>query len=405
MITNLKLKHLDYFLDIYAPVDFLPTHGKGSRLYDVNNNMVIDFSAGIAVNSLGHAHPALTGAIVDQASKLWHCSNIMVNQPSIELARLLVEKSCFDKVFFCNSGTEANEAALKLARRYALKNFDKKNKIVAFKNSFHGRTLFAVSVGGQTKYSQDFAPLPSGIEHGIFNDINSAISLINHETAAVIVEPIQAEGGVITADINFLKKLRELCDKYNAILIFDEVQTGIGRTGKLFAYEHYGVEPDIISLAKALGCGFPIGAILIKEKFANGFDIGSHGTTFGGNPLACSVAIVALKIISNPEFLTQVSNKSTDFFNMLNNINNELQIYEEIRGTGLLIGAELKNEYKNKARNLMDLGFKYGVATLTATTNVTRFTPPLIINPIDISYGFERFYNAIKEFKVTNINN
>ncbi|MDD3266411.1 MAG: acetylornithine/succinyldiaminopimelate transaminase [Burkholderiales bacterium] len=399
MTANFQSEHLDYFLDIYGQVDFLPIYGHESRLYDINNNMVIDFSAGIAVNSLGHAHPALIGALVEQANKLWHCSNIMLNQPALELAKLLVEKSCFDKVFFCNSGTEANEAALKLARRYAFKNFNKKNKIVSFKNSFHGRTLFAVSVGGQTKYSQDFAPLPSGIEHGIFNDINSAISLINDETAAVIVEPIQAEGGVIPADINFLKKLRELCDEHKAILIFDEVQTGLGRTGKLFAYEHYGVEPDIISLAKALGCGFPIGAILVKEKFANGFEIGSHGTTFGGNPLACSVALIAFKIISNPEFLTQVLNKSTVFFNIINEINNDLQIYDDIRGIGLLIGAELKDEYKNKARDLMNLGFKYGVATLTATADVTRFTPPLIINHIDINYGFERFYNAIKELK------
>lgn len=392
MTTNYREEFANYLLDIYGQVDFVPVDGHGARLYDANNQMVIDFAAGIAVNALGHTHPALINALTEQAHKLWHCSNIMVNQPAVELAKALIEKSCCDKAFFCNSGTEANEAALKLARRFALINYGAhKHKIVSFKNSFHGRTLFSVTVGGQSKYSEDFAPLPAGIEHGIFNDLVSAASLIDENTAAVIVEPIQAEGGVIPASGEFLQHLRALCDKYNAVLIFDEVQTGIGRTGKLFAYEHYNVEPDVISLAKALGCGFPIGAILVKDKFASGFAIGSHGTTFGGNPLACSVALAAFNIISQPEFLTDVASKAAQFKQHIQLINDEFAIYDEIRGNGLLIGAQLKPTYHGKAKDIMSAAFKHGVATLIASPNVTRFTPPLIINDEDVELGFASF--------------
>lgn len=399
MITNYHEEFSKYLLDIYGQVDFVPIKGNGSRLYDNNNRMVIDFMAGIAVNALGHAHPALIEALTKQAQQIWHCSNIMVNQPAVELAKLLTSISCFDKAFFCNSGTEANEAALKLARRYSLKKFGAhKHNIVSFKNSFHGRTLFSVSVGGQSKYSADFAPLPEGITHGIFNDINSACELINENTAAVIVEPIQAEGGVIPANKEFLQQLRALCDKHHAVLIFDEVQTGIGRTGKLFAYEHYQVEPDIISLAKALGGGFPIGAILVKEEFTHGFEIGSHGTTFGGNPLACSVAMAAIKIISQPQFLSNVTIQAQKFISHLHDINNEFQLYQEIRGLGLLIGAELNPQHAGKAKQIMTNGFKYGVATLIASPNVTRFTPPLNIKNDDIELGFMRFKLAIQEF-------
>lgn len=399
MITNYNKEFTDYLLDIYGQVEFTPTHGVGARLYDDNNRMVIDFMAGIAVNALGHSHPVLIEALTKQANKIWHCSNIMVNQPAVELAKLLVANSCCHKAFFCNSGTEANEAALKLARRYGLKSAGSNKKtIVSFKNSFHGRTLFAVSVGGQHKYSEDFAPLPAGIEHGIFNDLSSADELINENTAAVIVEPIQAEGGVIPATVEFLQHLRKLCDKYNAILIFDEVQTGIGRTGKLFAYQHYQVEPDIITLAKALGGGFPIGAILVKDKFAHGFDIGSHGTTFGGNPLACSVGLATVQTINQPKFLNDVNVKAQKFTEYLQQLNDEFKLYQEIRGRGLLIGAELNHAHQNKAKQLMVNGFKYGVASLIASPNVSRFTPPLVIKDEDIELGFTRFRLALQKF-------
>jgi acetylornithine/N-succinyldiaminopimelate aminotransferase len=385
-----------YFLDIYGQVDFMPVSAKGSRMYDADGTEVIDFAAGIAVNSLGHCHPELIAALTAQAQKLWHVSNIMVNQPALKLGKLLTENSCCDKAFICNTGTEAIEAALKLARRYNLKTFGKdKHKIVSFKNSFHGRTLFAVSAGGQSKYSEDYAPLPAGISHAEYNNLESIEAMINESTAAVIVEPIQAEGGIIPANPEFLQKLRELCDKHQAILIFDEVQTGVGRTGKLFAYEHYAIEPDIICLAKALGAGFPIGAILVKEKYSSGFEIGSHGTTLGGNPLACAVATKAFSIINTPEVLNGVQKKAQQFRQHLEEINNKLDIYKEIRGKGLLIGMELNDNYAGRAKEIMQAGFKNKVATLMASPNVTRFTPSLIIPEEDIMLGCQRFLDGL----------
>lgn len=385
-----------YFLDIYGQVDFMPVSAKGSRMYDTDGTEVIDFAAGIAVNNLGHCHPELIAALTAQAQQLWHVSNIMVNQPALELGKLLTKNSCCDKAFICNTGTEAIEAALKLARRYNLKNFGKdKHKIISFKNSFHGRTLFAVSAGGQSKYSEDYAPLPAGINHAEYNNLESIEAMIDESTAAVIVEPIQAEGGIIPANPEFLQKIRELCDKHQAILIFDEVQTGVGRTGKLFAYQHYAIEPDIICLAKALGAGFPIGAILVKEKYISGFEIGSHGTTFGGNPLACAVATKAFSIINTPEVLNGVKQKSQLFRQHLEEINNKLGIYKEIRGKGLLIGMELNDSYAGRAKEIMQAGFKNKVATLMASPNVTRFTPSLIIPEEDIMLGCQRFLDGL----------
>lgn len=396
---NTYQQYTDYCLDLYGQVDFVPVSGKGSRLYGENNQEVIDLAGGIAVNALGHAHPKMIKTLTAQAKKLWHVSNIMVNQPALHLSKLLIENSCFDKAFLCNSGTEAVEAGLKLARRFARNNFTaQKNKIVSFKNSFHGRTLFAVSVGGQSKYSEEFGPLPDGIIHGVFNDLSSATELIDSNTAVVIVEPIQAEGGIVLADSAFLLKLRELCDKYQVILMFDEVQSGIGRTGKLFAYQHYPVEPDLISLAKALGGGFPIGAILVKDKFKSGLELGSHGTTFGGNPLASAVASCVFEIINTPKILSGVTERGEIFKSGIAEINKELGIYGDIRGLGLLIGAELLPKHHGRAREIMLNGFKHGVATLIASPNVTRFTPSLIIPKTDINLGLERFHQSLLTF-------
>ncbi len=396
---NLRQEYPNYFLDIYGQVDFVPVRGVGSRLYGANDEEVIDFAGGIAVNALGHAHPQMIAALTTQAQKLWHVSNIMVNQPAVELGKALVNASDFDKVFICNSGTEAVEAGLKLARRYGLVNFGAhKHKVVSFNNSFHGRTLFGVSAGGQSKYSADFAPLPAGIIHGEFNDLASAEELIDGNTVVVIVEVIQAEGGVIKASTEFLLKLRELCNKHHAILMFDEVQTGIGRTGKLFAYQHYPIQPDLISIAKALGGGFPIGAILVKEQFSSGFAIGSHGTTFGGNPLACAVALSVLNIINTAEVLMGVTQREQFFREQLNLLNQEFNLFEEIRGQGLLIGAVLKPQYHGRAREIMNLGFTYGIALLNASPNVIHFTPSLIIPEEDIKLGMTRFSRALREF-------
>jgi len=400
---NARPEFNDYFLDIYGQVDFVPVSGIGSRLYGANCEEVIDFAGGVAVNALGHCHPQLVAALNDQAKTLWHVGNIMINKPALELGKKLIKNTCFDKVFLCNSGTEAVEAGLKLARSYASKTYGaNKNKIVSFMNGFHGRTLFAVSVGGQSKHWEGFEPLPGGISHGIFNDVSHLDEIITEDVAVVIVEVVQAEGGVFPANPEFLVKLRHLCDKFNVILMFDEVQTGMGRTGKLFGYQHYAVEPDMISIAKALGCGFPIGGILVKEKFSSGFTLGSHGSTFGGNPLASSVASTAFDIINTPEVLAGVLERKKVFIEALNKINNSVGVYKEIRGEGLLIGAQLHDKYLGKAKEVMQLGFKHGVATLMASPNVTRFTPSLIIPFEDIVHGMERLGKALAEFKTLN---
>ncbi|HDI6171582.1 TPA: succinylornithine/acetylornithine transaminase, partial [Escherichia coli] len=276
----------EWMIPVYAPAPFIPVRGEGSRLWDQQGKEYIDFAGGIAVNALGHAHPELREALNEQASKFWHTGNGYTNEPVLRLAKKLIDATFAYRVFFCNSGAEANEAALKLARKFAHDRYGShKSGIVAFKNAFHGRTLFTVSAGGQPAYSQDFAPLPPDIRHAAYNDINSASALIDDSTCAVIVEPIQGEGGVVPASNAFLQGLRELCDRHNALLIFDEVQTGVGRTGELYAYMHYGVTPDLLTTAKALGGGFPVGALLATEECASVMTVGTHGTTYGGNPL------------------------------------------------------------------------------------------------------------------------
>lgn len=302
----------------YAPAAFIPVRGQGSRLWDQGGCEYIDWAGGIAVSAVGHSHPQVVNALKLQAEKIWHVANVLTNEPAIRLAKKLVSLTFAERVFFCNSGAEANEAALKLARKYASDHFPHKRdeacphgcncvtdkqEIIAFDNSFHGRTLFTVSVGGQVKYTQGFGPLPQGITHLPYNDIAAIESAISDNTCAVIVEPIQGEGGVTPAKHEFLKRLRVLCDKHNALLIFDEVQSGAGRTGHLYAYMQYGVTPDILTSAKGLGGGFPIGAMLTTDKIAKSFGIGAHGSTYGGNPLACAVAESVLDIVANPETL------------------------------------------------------------------------------------------------------
>ena len=399
MMNDIYHEYDKYFLNVYGPFDFVPVSGTGSRLYDEDGREVIDFAGGIAVNALGHSNPKLIKALTDQANCLWHVSNIMINKPALKLAKKLISNTCFDKVFFANSGTEAVEAGLKLARRYAAVTYgNQKNKIVSFINGFHGRTLFAISVSGQSKYQEGFAPLPGGICHGVFNDITKLDELIDFNTAVVIVETIQAEGGIISATPEFLIKLRELCDKFNCILMFDEVQTGMGRTGKLFAYMNHEVEPDVLTSAKALGSGFPIGALLVKDKFSAGFEIGSHGSTFGGNPLATSVASAAFDMINTPEVLNGVTERRQIFIQRLTKLNQEVNVYKEIRGEGLLLGLELHDKYNGLARELIKIGLKHGVLILNASPNVTRLAPSLIIPIEDIHEGINRFAITLREF-------
>lgn len=390
-----------YIIPMFAPAPFIPVKGEGSTVWDQTGKSYIDFAGGIAVNGLGHAHPAVKAALIEQANQLWHIGNGYTNEPVLALAKQLVDATFADKVFFCNSGAEANEAALKLARKYAHdavgaeKIGAEKNEIVAFNNAFHGRTLFTVSAGGQPKYSKDFAPLPGGIRHVAYNDLDAAKAIISDKTCAVIVEPIQGEGGVIPADPQFLQGLRALCDQFNAVLIFDEVQTGIGRTGSLYSYMQYGVVPDVLSTAKALGGGFPIGAILTTDKFAKALSVGSHGTTYGGNPLASAVAGKVLSIINTPEVLDGVAQRHQWFIDGLTAINQQYDLFSDIRGAGLLIGCQLTAAYAGQAKAITNAAAEEGLLALIAGPDVVRFAPSLIISEADVQEGLARFARAL----------
>ncbi|QLW74937.1 aspartate aminotransferase family protein [Citrobacter freundii] len=390
----------EWMMPVYAPAPFVPVRGEGSRLWDQQGKEYIDFAGGIAVNALGHAHPALREALNDQAGKFWHTGNGYTNEPVLRLAKKLIDATFAERVFFCNSGAEANEAALKLARKYAHDRFGtQKSGIVAFKNAFHGRTLFTVSAGGQPAYSQDFAPLPPDIRHAVYNDLDSASQLIDDTTCAVIVEPIQGEGGVVPATKAFLQGLRELCDLHNALLIFDEVQTGVGRTGELYAYMHYGVTPDLLTTAKALGGGFPIGALLAAEPCASVMTVGTHGTTYGGNPLASAVAGKLLEIVNTPEILTGVKQRHDWFVERINAINERFGLFSEVRGLGLLIGCVLNAEFAGKAKLISQEAANVGVMVLIAGGNVVRFAPALNVSEEEVASGLDRFALACERIK------
>uniref|UniRef100_UPI00404753D8 aspartate aminotransferase family protein n=1 Tax=Rheinheimera sp. TaxID=1869214 RepID=UPI00404753D8 len=388
----------DVMVPNYAPSKIIPVKGEGSRVWDQNGTEFIDFAGGIAVNCLGHCHPALVTALKDQADKLWHLSNVMTNEPALLLAKALVDATFAEKVYFANSGAEANEAALKLARRFAKDKYgEQKNQIIAFKQGFHGRTFFTVTVGGQPAYSDGFGPKPEAIVHGEFNNLDSVKALINANTCAVMVEPVQGEGGVMPASAEFIKGLRELCDAHNALLIFDEVQTGVGRTGELYAYMGYGVTPDILTTAKALGGGFPIGAMLTTTEIAKHLVVGTHGSTYGGNPLACAVALAAVNTVNTPAVLDGVNAKAELFKAGLHAINEKYHVFSEVRGAGLLIGAVLNSDYAGKARDFMLAAADQGLMALVAGTSVVRFAPSLVIPDADIVEGLARFERAIAQ--------
>ena len=381
-----------WMMPVYAPAAFVPVRAEGSTVWDQNGKDYIDFAGGIAVNALGHAHPALQQALQDQAARLWHTGNGYTNEPILRLAKQLIDATFADRVFFCNSGAEANEAALKLARKVAHDRFGPaKSGIVAFNNAFHGRTLFTVSAGGQPAYSKDFAPLPPDIQHAPFNDLAAAAALINDNTCAVIVEPIQGEGGVVPAEPAFLRGLRELCDKHHAVLIFDEVQSGVGRTGSLYAYMHYGVTPDVLTSAKALGGGFPIGAMLTREDLALVMGVGTHGTTYGGNPLAGAVAGKVMELINQPALMAGVTERHHWIVAALDEINQRLHLFKQVRGLGLLIGAVLNDDFAGKAKQINLAAAEMGVMVLIAGANVVRFAPALNISEQEVKLGMARF--------------
>lgn len=393
----------NYLTPNFAFAPMIPERASGSRVWDTEGREYIDFSGGIAVNALGHCHPALVDALNAQMHKLWHISNIYTTRPAQELAQKLVANSFADKVFFCNSGAEANEAALKLARKYAHDRFGGgKSEIVACINSFHGRTLFTVSVGGQPKYSKDYAPLPQGITHVPFNDIAALEAAVGEQTCAVIIEPIQGESGILPATAEYLQVARRLCDRHNALLILDEVQTGMGHTGRLFAYEHYGVVPDILSSAKALGCGFPIGAMLATEKIAAAFQPGTHGSTFGGNPMACAVGSHAFDIINAPETLNHVRDQGQKLQTALRSLGEQTGVFKQVRGMGLLLGCVLDAPYRGRAAEITAAALKHGVMILVAGADVLRFAPSLLLNDEDMAEGLARLENALVEFAAAN---
>ncbi len=383
----------------YAPAGFVPVRGEGSRLWDQSGRELIDLSGGIAVNGLGHCHPALVAALTAQANKLWHVSNIFTNEPALRLARSLTAATFADRVFFSNSGAEANEAALKLARKVASDRFgEQKYEIISTLNSFHGRTVFTVNVGGQPKYSEGFGPRPTGITHVPYNDLAAMEQAISERTCAVILEPIQGESGVLPADQAYLEGVRALCDKYDALLVFDEVQTGVGRTGKLFAYELYGVTPDVLTTAKSLGGGFPVSAMLTTNAYAEHLSVGTHGTTFGGNPLACAVGEAVLAIINTPDVLNGVTAKGEYLRKKLRELGEKYNLFEQVRGAGLLVGAVLNADYKGQAGALMAAAERADLLVLVAGPDVIRFAPSLVIEQADLDEGLARFEQAIIEF-------
>lgn len=388
-------------LPVYAPAQFIPVKGKGSRVWDQNGEEYIDFAGGIAVNALGHCHPRLVKALHEQSEKIWHVSNVFTNEPALNLAQKLIDNTFADRIFFANSGAEANEAAFKLARYYAIEKYNPyKTKIIAFHQSFHGRTFFTVSVGGQAKYSDGFGPKPADIIHVPFNNLDAVKAVIDDHTCAVVLEPVQGEGGLTCASLEFLQGVRELCDKYHALLIFDEVQCGMGRTGSLYTYQQYGVTPDILTSAKALGGGFPISAMLTTEDIATVMHSGIHGTTYGGNPLACAVGCEAFDIINTAEVLEGVQKRRAIFIEHLENINDKFRVFREYRGKGLLLGAELQPEFHHKARDFLNVATEFKVMILNAGPNVLRFTPSLIISEEEIREGMMRFTKAVE--KVVN---
>ncbi|MDW1848540.1 aspartate aminotransferase family protein [Vibrio sp. Vb2110] len=399
MTTEIKVERGlfdEVMVPCYNPMEMIPVKGEGSRVWDQEGNEYIDFAGGIAVSCLGHCHPVMVNALTEQANKLWHLSNVMTNEPALRLAKKLTEVSFAERVFFANSGAEANEAALKLARRYAADvHGTEKSEIIAFKQGFHGRTFFTVTVGGQAAYSDGFGPKPGDVTHLPYNDIEALQAHMSDRTCAVMMEPLQGEGGIVPPTPEFAQAVRELCDKHNALLVFDEVQTGNGRTGNFYAYQGLGITPDILSTAKSLGGGFPIGAMLTTAKLAEHMKVGTHGSTYGGNPLACAVAEAVVNEVTKPELLAGVLEREAMFREGLEKINAKYNIFSEVRGQGLLLGAALNEEWQGRARDVLVAAGKQGLMVLVAGANVVRFTPSLVITQQEIEEGLAKLDKAI----------
>lgn len=391
-----------YYLPVYRPREVILERGQGARVWDREGKEYLDLSAGIAVCGLGHNDPDLVAALNEQAGKLWHTSNVFYSEPPLRLAEELVVASRFaSRVFLCNSGAEANEAAIKLVRKWATAQGRAPDRrvIVTFRGSFHGRTMATVTATAQPKYQEGYEPLPGGFRYVDFNDLAQLVAaMADGDVAAVLVEPIQGESGVIPAAEGFLRGARELCDRHGALLALDEIQCGMGRTGTLFAHWQDGVVPDIVTLAKALGGGFPIGAMLAGPKVAEIMQFGAHGTTFGGNPLAAAVARVALRKLASEPVAANVAKQSAALRDGLAAINDELQLFSQVRGRGLMLGAVLEPEYAGRAGEILDHAAANGLLLLQAGPDVLRFVPALNISDEEISEGLRRLQLALRAF-------
>ncbi len=379
-----------YVANTYARFSILLVRGKGTRVWDLGGKEYLDFVSGLAVCNLGHCHPKVVKAIQDQAEKLIHVSNFYYIEPQIQLASLLCKHSFADKVFFCNSGAEANEGAMKLARKYAKEKMgEDRYEIITMERSFHGRTLATLTATAQEKFHKGYEPLMPGFKYVPFNDIGAVKNAIDSKTCAVMLEPIQGEGGVNCPSEGYLKALREICDEKGVLLIFDEVQVGMGRTGKLFAYEQDGVEPDMLTLAKSLAGGVPIGALLIKKGIADSFKPGDHASTFGGNPLATAAGVAALTTLLEERMLENCQRMGDYFFDKLEEIKRKFSFVKEVRGKGLILGMELSMEGSAIVNEML----KKNILINCTMGNVLRFLPPLIVTREEI----DRVVKALEE--------
>ncbi len=385
-----------YIAHTYNRYPLLLVRGKGTRVWDLDGKEYLDFFAGLAVCNLGHCHPKVVKAIQAQAEKLIHVSNLYYIEPQIQLASLLCKNSFAGKVFFCNSGAEANEGALKLARKYAKEKIgEDRYEVITMENSFHGRTLATLTATAQKKYHKGYAPLMPGFKYVPFNDLNAVREAIGPKTCAVLLEPIQGEGGVNIPSEGYLKGLREICDEKGILLILDEVQVGMGRTGKLFAYEHEDMKPDLLTVAKSLAGGVPIGALLIRDEIAKSFEPGDHASTFGGNPLATAAGVAALSAILEEGMLDHCQRVGEYFLSRLEEIKKKFPFVQDVRGRGLILGMELKIEGAEIVKKMMKKGF---LINCTAG-NVLRFLPPLIVTEEEV----DRMVRALEEvFKKIN---
>ena len=400
--TDLLAAGQHYYLPVYRPRAVILERGQGARICDNEGREYLDLSAGIAVCGLGHNDPDLVAALVEQAGKLWHTSNVFYSEPPLRLAEELVTASRFaSRVFLCNSGAEANEAAIKLIRKWATAQGRAPDRrvIVTFRGSFHGRTMATVTATAQPKYQEGYEPLPGGFRYVDFNDLAQLeTAMASGDVAAVLVEPIQGEGGVMPAAEGFLQGVRELCDRHGALLALDEIQCGMGRTGTLFAHWQEGITPDIVTLAKALGGGFPIGAMLAGPKVAEVMQFGAHGTTFGGNPLAAAVARVALRKLGSAEIEANVARQSAALRAGLAAINDELDLFDEVRGRGLMLGAVLKPAYAGRAGEVLDHAAANGLLLLQAGPDVLRFVPALNLSDEELAEALARLHQALRTF-------